>query len=146
MPVGAGTPDSLDLVRAVASQVTANQRRELAVGPLFVLKTGARAGGITSRDSAGQRLAANAFAEALGVPIVKLPPSPDSARAALDSTTEHVGIVAILVQSDFAYVDLTFAPSIRSMHGEWFFTAYSYPYLREQGRWSFVPREWLGSA
>lgn len=77
-------------------------------------------------------------------PVLKLPRDPDTARA--DSTIGTIGIVGLLVQSDSAYVDLTFVPSARTMHGKWMFTAYRYRYRREQGRWSFVRPEWLGSA
>jgi hypothetical protein len=147
VPVGVGTllQDSLVLVRAVASQVTAKYRG-VAVWPVFVRKTGERAVGITPSDSARQRVLTNAFAEALGAPIVNLARGPDSTRAGLDSTVGTIGIVAILVQSDSAYVDVTFVPSQKEMHGEWMFTAYRYHYRRERGRWSFVRREWLGSA
>jgi len=146
-PVGIETPlqDSLALVRAVASQVTA-QRQGLAVWPVFASTTGEPAVGLTPSDSARQRVLAKAFAEALGAPILELPPGPDSTRAGLDSTIGTAGIVAILVHSDSAYVDLTFVPSRSAMRGVWMFTAYRYHYRREQGRWSFVRRDWLGSA
>lgn len=146
VPVGVGTPlqDSLDLVRAVARELTAAKYRRLVVLPAFVQMIGVAAIGITPSDSAKQRVVANAFAEALGAPVLKLPRGPDTARA--DSTVGTIGIVGLLVESHAGYVDLTFVPSARTMHREWMFTAYRYRYRREQGRWSFVRREWLGSA
>ena len=148
VPVGPGaaTQDSLELLHAVAIRVAAQNRgAAVSVYPVFSRLTGEAIVGTAARDSIRQRRVSQAFAEALGAQIADV-----SRHAALNGragqSTATVGIVALLLQPDSAYVDLTFLPSVSDMHGQWMFTAYRYRFRRDQGRWSFVRREWLGSA
>lgn len=138
--------DSLELLHAVALRVAAEHgHAAVAVFPLFSRLTGEAIGGTAPRDSVRQRRISQAFADALGVPIADIAHHP-TAKERADDATGRVGGVALLVQPDAAYMDLTFMPSAREMHGEWMFTAYRYRFRRDQGHWSFVRREWLGSA
>jgi hypothetical protein len=143
--VGALRQDSLDVLRAVAAEV-APRNHGVAVYPLFTRLTGEAVVGVTPTDSARQLRIAQAFAEALGARIANFARRPDSTRPGTTGTVGTVGIVAIVVGPDSAHLDLTFLPPSSEMQGQWWFTAYRYRYRRENGRWSFIRREWLGSS